>query len=112
MLRILIADDHQLVRNGLKAIVDDQADMMVTGEACDGQVVLDMLSKGTYDMLLLDITMPKKNGFEVLKELKLRLPSLPVLILSTYAPEQYAARVLKAGASGYLAKDKAPDHLV
>ena len=112
MLRILIADDHQIVRDGLKSIFDEEPDMVVTGEACDGQEVLDMLSKETYDLLLLDVTMPRKNGFEVLKELKPSFPSLPVLILSMHEPEQYADRALKAGASGYLTKESAPDHLV
>ena len=112
MLRILIADDHPIVRNGLKSILNEQPDMAVTGEAGDGQIALDMLSRDTYDLLLLDITMPRKNGFEVLKELKIRLPSLPVLILSTHAPEQYAGKALKAGASGYLSKEEAPAHLV
>jgi DNA-binding NarL/FixJ family response regulator len=86
--------------------------MVVKGEACDGQEVIDMLSKETYDLLLLDITMPRKSGFEVLKELKQSCSSLPVLILSTHAPEQYADQALKAGASGYLTKESAPDHLV
>jgi len=112
MLRILIADDHKIVRHGLKSIVNKQPDMVVTGEACDGQEVIDMLSKETYDLLLLDITMPRKSGFEVLKELKQSFSSLPVLILSTHAPEQYADKALKAGASGYLTKESAPDHLV
>jgi len=112
MLRILIADDHQIVRDGLKSIFDEEPDMVVTGEACDGQEVLDMLSKETYDLLLLDVTMPRKNGFEVLKELKPSFPSLPVLILSMHEPKQYIDRALKAGASGYLTKSSAPDHLV
>jgi DNA-binding NarL/FixJ family response regulator len=112
VLRILIADDHQIVRNGLKLIFEEHPDMVVTGEACDGQEVLDMLSKDTFDLLLLDITMPRKNGFEVLKELKSSFPSLPVLILSMHPAEQYADKAVKAGASGYLTKEDAPDHLV
>jgi two-component system invasion response regulator UvrY len=112
MLRILIADDQKIFRNRFKSIFDEQPDMLVTGEACDGQEVLDMLSKETYDLLLLDITMPRKNGVEVLKELKPRFPSLPILILSMHAPEQYADKMLKAGASGYITKESAPDHLV
>ena len=110
--RILIVDDHQIVRDGLKSIFDEEPDMVVTGEACDGQEVLDMLSKDTFDLLLLDITMPRKNGFEVLKELKSSFPSLPVLILSMHPAEQYADKAVKAGASGYLTKEDAPDHLV
>lgn len=86
--------------------------MVVTGEACDGQEVLDLLSKDTFDLLLLDVTMPRKNGFGVLKELKPRFPSLPVLILSMHPSEQDADNAIKAGASGYLTKDDAPDHLV
>ena len=111
-MRILIADDHQIVRNGLKSILREQPDMVVTGEACDGQEVLDMLFKETFDLLLLDVTMPRKNGFEVLKELKPSFPYLPVLILSMHPSEQYADKAVKAGASGYLTKEDAPDHLV
>lgn len=86
--------------------------MVVTGEACNGQEVLDMLSKDTFDLLLLDITMPKKNGFEVLKELKPSFPALPVLILSMHPSEQYADKAVKAGASGYLTKEDAPAYPV
>ena len=86
--------------------------MVVTGEACDGQEVLDMLLKDTFDLLLLDITMPRKSGLEVLKELKPSFPSLPVLILSTHPAEQYADKAVKAGASGYLTKEDAPNHLI
>ena len=112
MLRILIAADHQIVRKGLKSIFKAQPDMVVTGEACDGQEVLDMLSKDIFDLLLLDVSMPRKNGFEVLKELKPSFPYLPVLILSMHPAEQYADKAIKAGASGYLAKEDVSDHLV
>ncbi len=112
MLRILIAEDHQIIRNGLKSIFNGQPDMVVTGEACDGQEVLEMLSRDTFDLLLLDVSMPRKNGFEVLKELKPSFPHLPVLILSMHPSEQYADKAVKAGAYGYLTKEDAPAHLV
>ena len=112
MIRVLIADDHAIVRQGLKQIVADYADILVAGEASSGQQVLDMVLKNDYDVVVLDITMPGRSGLEVLKELKGLRPKLPVLILSIHPEEQYAVRVLKAGASGYLTKECAPDELI
>ncbi len=112
MIRVLIADDHAIVRQGLKQIVADYAHIQVAGEASSGQQVLDMVLKDDYDVVVLDITMPGKSGLEVLKELKGLKPKLPVLILSIHPEEQYAVRVLKAGASGYLTKECAPDELI
>lgn len=112
MIRILVADDHAIVREGLKQIVADTPDMVVSGEAADGQAVFDLVSKDDWDVVLLDIGMPGRGGVDILKQLKDERPKLPVLILSMYPEEQYAVRCLKAGASGYLTKESAPDELV
>ena len=112
MIRILIADDHAIVRRGLKQIVSEQADMIVASEAENAREVLDLVRTQEWDVVVLDINMPGRNGLEVLKELKRENPKLPVLILSIHPEEQYGVRVLKAGAAGYLTKDSAPDELV
>jgi len=112
MIKILIADDHTIFREGLKHILAEYPDLVVADEANNGQEVLDKIWKNNYDMVLLDITMPGMTGLEVLKQLKNDKPKLPVLILSMHPEEQYAIRVLKAGASGYLIKESAPDELI
>jgi DNA-binding NarL/FixJ family response regulator len=112
MIKILIADDHSIVREGLKQIVADTSDMIVTDEASDGHEVLALLSKNTYDVVVLDIAMPGPTGLEILKQIKRKSPKFPVLILSVHPEEQYAIRALKAGASGYLTKESAPDELI
>src|SRR5674476_563053 len=112
MLRILIADDHPLFRRGLKQIIAETSDMVVADEAADGRETLDKARTGDYDLLLLDITMPIKNGVDVLSQLKNERPTLPVLMLSMHPEEQYAVRALRAGASGYLTKESAPEELV
>jgi DNA-binding NarL/FixJ family response regulator len=112
MIRVLIADDHAIVREGLKQIVADTRDIIVAGEAKDGREALDMVSKNNYDVVLLDISMPGMSGLDVLKQLRSQKPLLRILILSIYPEEQYAVRTLKAGASGYLTKESAPDELV
>ncbi len=112
MIKILIADDHPIVRQGFKQVLQDTADLVVADEAGNGQEVLGLVSKKDYDVILLDISMPGKNGLEVLKELKVLNPKIPVLILSIYPEEQYAIRALKAGASGYLTKASAPEELI
>jgi len=111
MIRILIADDHPIMRKGLKQLFSETDDMAVTGEASDGVQALEMLSKGSYDLALLDISMPGKNGFEVLKELRACHHQIPVVILSMHPQEQYAPRALKAGASAYITKDRASEEL-
>lgn len=111
MIKIIIADDHAIVRKGLRQIVSEQPDMTVI-EARNGQEVLNKLKKTAVDIVILDISMPGRNGIDVLKEIKGRYPKLPVLMLSTYPEDQYAVRALKAGASGYLTKDTATDELV
>ncbi len=112
MIRILVADDHAVVREGLKQILAGVPDMMVAGEASDGRQALDQAREGHYDLLLLDIAMPIMNGLDVLKQLKAEKTDLPILMLSMYPEEQYAIRTLKAGASGYLAKASAPEELI
>jgi DNA-binding NarL/FixJ family response regulator len=112
MIRVLIADDHAIVREGLKQIVADTPDIIVAGEAKDGHEALDMISKNNYDVVLLDISMPGISGLDVLKQLRSQKPQLRILMLSIYPEEQYAVRTLKAGASGYLTKESAPDELV
>ena len=112
MIKILMADDHTMFREGLKHILAEYPDLVVADEASNGQEVLDKIWKKNYDMVLLDISMPGITGLEVLKQLKNDKPKLPVLILSMHPEEQYAIRVLRAGASGYLTKESAPDELI
>jgi DNA-binding NarL/FixJ family response regulator len=111
-VRVLVADDHVLFRRGLKMVLEDTPDMVVADEAGTGREALEKALKGNYDVLLLDISMPERSGFDILKDLKSLKPELPVLILTMHAEEKYAVRVLKAGASGYLTKKNAPDELV
>jgi len=112
MIKVLIADDHPIVRQGLRQILSGIPDMEVAGEAANAQETLDQVRVGGWDVLVLDITMPDRSGFDILKELKHDQPHLPVLVLSIHAEEQLAVRVLKAGASGYLTKENAPNELV
>ena len=112
MIHVLIADDHSVVRRGLKQIVAETNDIIVAGEATNGREVLEHVRARAWDVLVLDITMPGASGLDVLKEVKRVRPYLPVLILSMHAEEQFAARVIKAGAAGYLPKESAPDELV
>lgn len=112
MTNILIADDHSIVREGLKQVLVDTPDMVVTGEAKDGEEALDKALRNDYDVVVLDISMPGQSGLEVLKQIKSSKPKLPVLILSMYPEDQFALRVLKAGASGYLSKESAPEELI
>jgi DNA-binding NarL/FixJ family response regulator len=112
MTSILIADDHSIVREGLKQVLVDTPDMVVADEAKDGNETLSKVFESDFDVVVLDISMPGKNGLEVLREIKSRKPKLPVLVLSVYPEDQYALRVLKAGAAGYLTKESAPDELI
>ena len=112
MIEILIADDHAIVREGVKQIIADTDDMVVAGEAGNGEEVLRKAMKGHFDVVILDITMPGRGGLDVLKQLKIMRPELPVLVLSVHPEEQYAVRVFKAGASGYLTKESAPEELI
>ncbi len=111
-INVLIADDHAIVRQGLKQILSETEDMLVTGEADDGAEALGLARQQPWDVFLLDVSMPNRNGIDTLKQLKKEFPRLPVLILSMHPEEQYAVRALKAGASGYLTKQSAPEQLV
>jgi len=112
VIKILVADDHAVVREGLKQILSGMPDIMVAGEASGGFQALDQARKGDYDLLLLDIAMPRMSGLDVLKQLRSEGSELPILMLSMYPEEQYAIRTLKAGAAGYLAKESAPEELI
>jgi two-component system, NarL family, invasion response regulator UvrY len=112
MVRVLIADDHAVVRQGVKQILADQADMTVVGEAAQAHEVLTLVRRQDCDALLLDLSMPGSTGLETLKQLRHERPRLPVLVLTMHPEDQYAVRALKAGAAGYLTKDTAPDDLV
>lgn len=112
MIKVLIADDHTIVREGLKQIFEGISDIVVTGEAGSGPEVLEQIRKFSYDVILLDISMPGRGGLDILKQIKSEQPRLAVLILSMHPEEQYAVRVVKAGASGYLTKESASDELI
>lgn len=111
MIRVLVADDHAVVRRGLLQILEEVPYMVVVGEAATGRQVLQAVQREDYDVLVLDIAMPDGGGLEVLGQLKSLKPDLPILILSIYSEKQYARRALKAGAAGYLTKESAPDEL-
>jgi DNA-binding NarL/FixJ family response regulator len=112
MIRILIADDHAIVREGLKQIVSQETDMRIDGEAESADEMFRILEKSPCDIIVLDISMPGKSGLEALKELKQKYADLPVLILSIYSEDQYGIRALRAGAAGFLKKVSAPGELV
>lgn len=111
MFRILIADDHPIVRKGLVHVLEDSGIVRSIEEASNGQEVLDKVKRSRFDVVLLDISMPGMGGIETLEELKKLCPSMPVLMLSMYPEEEFAVRALKAGASGYLTKKSASDEL-
>ncbi|SPE50819.1 Two component transcriptional regulator, LuxR family [Verrucomicrobia bacterium] len=111
-MRILLADDHSVVRRGLKQILADEFKRAAFGEAASAQEALDLVEKEHWDIVVLDITMPGRSGLEVLREIKRLRPSLPVLVLSIHPENQFAVRVLKLGAAGYMTKESAPEELV
>ena len=111
-IRVLIADDHAIVRQGLRQILSDTPDLTVAGEAENGVQAVQMVRTGEWDVVLMDVSMPDRNGIDALKIIKKEFPRLPVLILSMYPEEQYAIRALKAGAAGYLTKQSEPELLV
>jgi two-component system invasion response regulator UvrY len=112
MIRVLIADDHPLIRRGLRQILSETSDIVVAGEAEDCASALHRLSKKKYDVVILDISMPGRGGIDVLTRIKDKNPNLPVLILSIHPEEQYAIRAIRVGASGYLTKNCEPDELL
>jgi DNA-binding NarL/FixJ family response regulator len=112
MIRVLLADDHQIVRDGLKRILAATTDVQVTGEAASGDEVLALVRDKDFDVALLDMSMPGLSGIDLIKRLKAEKPGLRLLILSMHGEHQYAARALKAGASGYLTKDSAAEKLL
>jgi two-component system invasion response regulator UvrY len=112
MLRIIIADDHTVVRRGLKQILLDEFPTAVIEEAADADLLLKQVFKEEWDVVISDLSMPGRSGMDALQQIKLHNPKLPVLILSVHSEEHYAIRVLKAGASGYLNKESAPEELI
>jgi DNA-binding NarL/FixJ family response regulator len=112
MTRVLVADDHAIVRKGLGQIISETSDLEVAGEAANGAEVISLVMDGEYDAVVLDINMPGMDGLDALKQLQSIKPDIPVLVLSMHAEDEYALRVLKAGASGYLNKESAPEELV
>jgi len=112
MIRILIADDHDILRAGLKHILSEAGDIIVAGEASNGTEAIAQLRAGQWDAAVLDLNMPGRSGIELIKQVKDEFPRLPILILSMYKEDIYAVRALKAGASGYLCKDNAEALLI
>ena len=112
MIRILLADDHKIVRDGLKRILAAHGDLDVAAEAATGDEALALVRANDYDVALLDLSMPGLSGMDLIKRLRLEKPQLRLLVLSMHGEQQYAARALKAGASGYLSKDSAAEQLV
>lgn len=112
MIKVLVADDHPIVRQGLKQTLADTPDLEVAGEAGNAQEVLAKVGAATWDVVVMDLSMPGRSGVELIKEVKRLRPHLPVLVLSMHPEDQAAVPVLKAGASGYLTKESAPDQLV
>ncbi|QJD89370.1 response regulator transcription factor [Duganella dendranthematis] len=112
IIKVFIADDHAIVREGLKQILAETRDIVVAGEAENGLDAIKLFRKSECQVLLLDISLPDRNGIEVLKQIKKEKPELAVLMLSMHREDQYAIRALKAGASGYLTKQSAPKELV
>jgi two-component system, NarL family, invasion response regulator UvrY len=112
MIKIIIADDHPIVRYGLKQLISDESDMKVTGEAENAACLFELIKKNNYDLLILDLSLPDINGLEVLSKLKHSKADIAVLVLSALPEEQYALRCLKAGAAGYLNKIAASSQLI
>jgi DNA-binding NarL/FixJ family response regulator len=112
MIRVLLADDHAIIRDGVKQILADTDDLVVAGEAANGTAVLKLVAEQQWDVLVLDISMPGKNGLELVKLIRQDKPRLPILIFSMHQEEQYALRALHAGASGYLTKESDGEVLI
>jgi two-component system, NarL family, invasion response regulator UvrY len=112
MVRILIADDHVLIREGLKKILKTAPEMVVVAEAGDAREVIQAIKNNELDVVVLDISLPGKSGLELLKDIKIDHPKLPILILSMHPEDRFAVRALKAGAAGYVTKESAADDLI
>lgn len=112
MKKILLVDDHSIVRQGLKNLIELESDLEVTGEASSGVEALKLVRNNTYDLVVLDISMPDKNGVDTLHDLRHISPDLPVLMLSGYAEQQYALNLIRSGCKGYLSKDADSDEII
>ena len=112
MIKILVVDDHALIRKGIKQLLEDNHDVQVAGEAESGIQAINMMRKNHFDLVLLDISLPDKHGMDVLKQLKSEQPDIKIIVLSMYPEDQYGVRTLKAGAMGYINKQSAPEKLV
>jgi two-component system invasion response regulator UvrY len=112
MIRVVIADDHTMVRHGLRRVLSSEPDIHIVAEAANGQQVLDVVKADHVDVVVLDITMPGRNGLEILKELRKSFPKVAVIMLSMHPKDQYGVRVIKAGAAAYISKESAPEELV
>lgn len=112
MIKIIIADDHSIVRRGIKEIISAENDLRIVGEAESGEQLLDVLSKHSCDVVVMDISMPGRSGLEVLSHIKKFYPGTKCLILSVHPEEKYGLRVIKAGADGYITKESAPEELI
>jgi len=112
MIRVLLADDHEIVRDGLKRILAATTDVQVAGEAASGDAALALVKANDYDVALLDMSMPGLSGIDLIKRIRVEKPKLRILVLSMHGEQQYAARALKAGAAGYLTKESAAEKLL
>lgn len=112
MIRLIIADDHAIVREGMKRLIEAQPDLSVVAEAANGHQALEFLRAHAADVLVLDLSMPGRSGFELIKQIRETWPKLPVLVLTMHEEQQYALRSIRAGAKGYLTKDSAGSQLV
>lgn len=112
MIRVLLADDHNIVRAGVREILSDTTDIEVAGEAVNGHEVMALVREREFDVAVLDMSMPGRSGIDLIRQVKAERPRLKVLVLSMYSEEQYAVRALRAGASGYLTKESVADELV
>lgn len=112
MIRVLIADDHTIVRDGIKQLLAETDDLIVQGEACNGVELMQKVRDDHWDVLLMDLSMPGRNGIELIRYIKTESPKLPIVVLSMHTEDQYAVRTFQAGASGYLTKESASSQLV
>jgi DNA-binding NarL/FixJ family response regulator len=112
VIRVLVADDHAIVRRGIRQILDETNDIVAAGEASSASELWSLLEQGRYHAVILDVNLPGRSGLELLDDLKRQHPELPVLILTVYSEDQYAVRALRAGASGFLTKESAPEKLI